>query len=241
TALMVDDGREGPNPCEGAEPPVADGPGTATQKFAQWLRHYGVKAAVGRSTRSAGATDLAEVRSPPVSALVEHLLECSDNDLTEAMARHVALKQGLPASFNGGARAVHDVLQGLGAAQGIATVDGSGLSPLNRITPMGLARLVATAAAGKRPELRTVIIGMPVAGFSGTLADRYLAGSTRGGAGAIRAKTGTLNQVATLAGVTTDRSGRLLAFAFMANDVTDLGQARAALDQLATTITACGC
>jgi D-alanyl-D-alanine carboxypeptidase/D-alanyl-D-alanine-endopeptidase (penicillin-binding protein 4) len=241
SALMVDNGRVAPNPCEGVETPVEDGPGTATQKFAQQLKRFGIKAAVGQSTKAAGAPEIAEVQSPPMSALVEHLLECSDNDVAEAMTRHIALKRGLPASFDGGAEAVHDVLQDLGVAQGIATVDGSGLSPLDKITPIGLARLVATAAAGKRPELRTVIIGMPVAGFSGTLTDRYLGATTKVGAGAVRAKTGTLNHVATLAGVTTDKDGRLLAFAFMANDVTDIVMARAALDQLASTLTSCGC
>jgi D-alanyl-D-alanine carboxypeptidase/D-alanyl-D-alanine-endopeptidase (penicillin-binding protein 4) len=241
SALMVDNGRQAPNACEGVESPVEDGPGTATQKFAQWLKHFGIKAAVGRSVKAAGAAEVAEVQSPPVSALVEHLLECSDNDVAEAMARQIALKRGLPASFDGGAQAVHDELQDLGVAQGISTVDGSGLSPLDRITPMGLARLVATDAAGQRPELRTVIIGMPVAGFSGTLADRYLGAMTRAGAGVVRAKTGTLNHVATLAGITTDKDGRLLAFAFMANDVTDIALARTALDQLASTLTSCGC
>jgi D-alanyl-D-alanine carboxypeptidase/D-alanyl-D-alanine-endopeptidase (penicillin-binding protein 4) len=138
---------------------------------------------------------------------------------------------------------VHQVLAGLGVAAGIATVDGSGLSPRNRITPNGLARLLALAASSPgHPELRTVMSGMPIAGFSGTLADRYGSNGTAAtGKGVVRAKTGTLNGVNTLAGVVDDADGRLLAFAFMANNVQSPAVALAALDSLAGTLAGCGC
>ncbi len=61
--------------------------------------------------------------------------------------------------------------------------------------------------------------GMPIAGFSGTLAHRYGLGTAAAGRGVVRAKTGTLDGVNTLAGVVYDADGRLLAFAFMANHV----------------------
>jgi D-alanyl-D-alanine carboxypeptidase/D-alanyl-D-alanine-endopeptidase (penicillin-binding protein 4) len=238
SALMIDNGRVAPNPCEGTLAPVEDGPKHATQVFVQWLKRYGVKAAVGRPGSGEGGQKVADVQSPPVSALVEHLMDCSDNDVSEALARQVALKKGLPASFDGAAQAVRGVLQSLGVAQGVDTRDGSGLSPLNRITPLGLAKMISMNALGDRAELRTVITGMPVAGFSGTLAARFLGTP---GAGVVRAKTGTLNHVATLAGVIMHKNGRLLTFAFMANGVEDLGAARAVLDRLATAVATCDC
>ncbi len=237
-ALMVDNGRVAPNPCEGTVAPVADGPKHATQVFAQWLNRFGVNATVGAPASGNGGQKVADVQSPPISALVEHLMDCSDNDVAEALARQLALKKGLSADFVGSARAIRSVLQSLGVAQGVDTVDGSGLSPLNRITPLGLAKMVALDASGKRTELRTVITGMPVAGFSGTLTERFLGTP---GAGIVRAKTGTLNNVATLAGTVLNRNGRLLTFAFMANGVSDLGAARVTLDALATTVAACDC
>jgi D-alanyl-D-alanine carboxypeptidase/D-alanyl-D-alanine-endopeptidase (penicillin-binding protein 4) len=137
---------------------------------------------------------------------------------------------------------VHQVLSVLGIAAGIDTVDGSGLSHLNRITPGGLARLLAfDASSAKHPELRTVMSGMPIAGFSGTLADRYGNGTAATGKGVVRAKTGTLNGVNTLAGVVDDADGRLLTFAFMANNVQSPAVALAALDSLAGTLAGCGC
>jgi D-alanyl-D-alanine carboxypeptidase len=238
TALEVDEGRVAP----GSRYRVADPPRTAAAAFVRLLRKRGVNAGIGvRAHAPGGARQLGVVRSPPISALVEELLTNSDNDIAEAMARQVAIVRHRPASFAGAAAATHDVLAGLGLAAGIATVDGSGLSHGNLITPAALVRLLATAASPRHPELRPVLTGMPVAGFSGTLADRYDAGAAAAGQGVVRAKTGTLDGVNTLAGVAYDADGRLLAFAFMAGGVRSPEAALSALDSLAATLAGCGC
>jgi D-alanyl-D-alanine carboxypeptidase len=239
SALELDEGRIAP----GVPGRVQDPPSAAAAAFVHQLVRQGVTARLGTQARAPrGAQRLGAVQSPPISALVERLLTDSDNDIAEAMARQVAIKLGLPPTFQGGAAGVHAVLARLGIAAGIATVDGSGLSPRNRITPGGLARLLAFDASSPRhPELRTVMSGMPIAGFSGTLANRYGAGTAAGGRGVVRAKTGTLDGVNTLAGVVADADGRLLAFAFMANNVQSPGLALGALDTLAGTLAGCGC
>lgn len=239
SALEIDEGRVAP----AASGRVSDPPGIAAAAFARALSRQGVPAHLGvRTTAPRGAQRLGAVQSPPISALVERLLTDSDNDIAEAMARQVAIKLGRPPTFQGGASAVHDVLARLGVAAGVRTVDGSGLSPFNRITPDGLARLLAfDASSAQHPELRTVLSGLPIAGFSGTLANRYGSGSATAGRGVVRAKTGTLNGVNTLAGVVDDADGRLLTFAFMANKVTSPAAALAALDSLAGTLAGCGC
>jgi D-alanyl-D-alanine carboxypeptidase len=238
SALELDEGRVAP----GAPQRVPDPPRSAAEAFARLLVKKGVSAQVGTRTNAPrGAQQLGAVQSPPISALVEQLLTNSDNDIAEAMARQVAIKLHRPPTFEGGASAVHDVLTRLGAADGVATVDGSGLSPRNQITPSALAGLLALAASPGHPELRTVMSGMPIAGFSGTLAGRYGIGTAAAGKGLVRAKTGTLNGVNTLAGVVNDADGRLLAFAFMANKVQSPAAALAALDTLAGTLAGCGC
>jgi D-alanyl-D-alanine carboxypeptidase/D-alanyl-D-alanine-endopeptidase (penicillin-binding protein 4) len=78
-----------------------------------------------------------------------------------------------------------------------------------------------------------MLAGLPVAAWSGTLVDRYARGTARAGAGVVRAKTGTLTGVATLAGTVHDRGGRLLAFAFMSRSTASTADAEAALDRLA--------
>ncbi|MEU9832491.1 D-alanyl-D-alanine carboxypeptidase/D-alanyl-D-alanine-endopeptidase [Streptosporangium sp. NPDC048047] len=235
TALMIDEGRVRP----GVRQRVADPSRTAYQTFTTLLPKYGVAVSGGGATRAraqAGAQEIARVDSAPVYALVERALTLSDNDLAEALARQVALKEGMPASVDGASEAVRKVLSGLGV-EGVQVFDGSGLSPRNRIAPASLARLVALAASPANPHLRSVISGMPIAGFTGTLGHRFT--KDHSVYGLIRAKTGTLNGVNALTGVTTTREGRLVAFAFMADDVPPgWGKAEAALDRLAATVAA---
>ncbi len=242
TGLTVDEGMVTPGGSSEGAARVSDPAGTAAKAFVRLLQKNGVAAKVGASgTTPQGATQIAAVQSALLSALVEHLLTVSDNDLAEALARQVAIKRGLPGSFAGAAQGVHDALAQLGLAAGVQTYDGSGLSRQNAITPLALARVVSVAASSAHPELRAVITGMPIAGFSGTLANRYDGTGTQAGAGVVRAKTGTLDGVNTLAGMAYDADGRLLTFAFMANNVTDPSAALDALDRLATTVAGCGC
>ncbi|MDP9239867.1 MAG: D-alanyl-D-alanine carboxypeptidase, partial [Actinomycetota bacterium] len=106
-----------------------------------------------------------------------------------------------------------------------------------------LTKLLSAAARDDTPRLRAALTGLPVAGFTGTLDDRYRVGATRIAAGEVRAKTGSLTGVSTLAGVVRDTDGRLLAFALLADRVPAGGTrgAEAALDALATALSRCGC
>ena len=224
--------------------PAAD----AAAAFAGFLRRDGVRVA-GRPApgdQPQGAAVIATVRSPVLSAIVGWMLRESNNVIAENLARQVALRTGRPASFSGGAAAVMAVLGRLGARHGIHLVDGSGLSPLDRVTPQALATVVRLAAWTGQPALRAVIAGMPVAGFSGTLASGQSAFGSFGPAalGVVRAKTGNLSNVASLAGITDDASGHLLAFAFMTDQIRRASQLTAAarvIDTMATTLASCGC
>ena len=243
--LSVDGGRVRPDRVRRhLDPAVAAG-----QAFAALL---GASVEVVAGTAPPGATELASVVSPPVPLLVERMLARSDNDLAEALARHVAISQGQPASFAGAAAAVRDVLGpyldevGVGR-DAVALVDGSGLSRLNRLEPAALTRLLAAVAADDgsptAERLTPVLAGLPVAGFTGTLSDRYREGDSLPAAGVVRAKTGTLNGVSALAGLVRTADGRLLAFDLTADGVPSgaTRQAEAALDRLAAALAACGC
>ncbi|GIH70823.1 D-alanyl-D-alanine carboxypeptidase/D-alanyl-D-alanine endopeptidase [Sphaerimonospora thailandensis] len=197
------------------------------------------RAGQNRAGQGAGARvgqELARVESPPVYALVERMLTLSDNDLAEALARQVAVQEGTPHTFTGATDAIHRVLARLKLDEGVEVHDGSGLSTRNRITPAALGRLLAAAASPANPALHSLISGLPVAGFTGTLHGRYGKSDSAAGAGLVRAKTGTLNGVNTLAGISYTTNGRLVTFAFMADEVADAHGAIVALDKMATIV-----
>ena len=175
--------------------------------------------------------------------LLAFTLDTSDNTEAEVLARLAAHAAGGVASFAGVAANNVKVAALLGVpVAGIRLYDGSGLARADLVPPQTLATLLVKAATADRPELRAMFAGLPVAGFTGTLATRFQDAQTKVGAGVVRAKTGTLTGVNTLAGVTVDADGRLLAFAFMADHRTPaLGSAAELVDRAAGTLAACGC
>ncbi|MFC8915445.1 D-alanyl-D-alanine carboxypeptidase/D-alanyl-D-alanine-endopeptidase [Streptomyces sp. NPDC057116] len=239
TALMTDEGRLG-GPAGGPAPRSADPAGDTARAFAALLAEHGVTAGKppARARAPQRATTLAKTWSEPLSALVERTLTHSDNDLAEALARQTAIATGHPASFAGAERAVREQLRELGVPlAGTRFADGSGLDRADRATAALLTALLARAADPARPELRPVLTGLPVGGFSGTLEDRFGDGSPgAAGAGLVRAKTGTLSGVNALAGTVVTRDGRLLAFAFLAGRTPSPYAAQPALDRLATAL-----
>jgi len=238
TAVAVDGGRASPRAVvRSTEPDLAAGRALAALLGAP-------AAAVVRGRAPAGAAVLGEVRSAPLARIVEVMLLVSDNVLAEALARQVALAEGLPATFAGAAEAVRRVLGRLGVpVAGDRLVDGSGLSRRDRMAPAVLAAVLRAAVSGGQPALQGLVPGLPVGGYDGTLGARYRAGPPTAAAGAVRAKTGSLNGVTALAGVVTDADGRLLVFAFLADRVPAGGTfgAEAALDTAAAALARCGC
>ncbi|MEH0471996.1 D-alanyl-D-alanine carboxypeptidase/D-alanyl-D-alanine-endopeptidase [Streptomyces sp. B21-097] len=238
TALSADEGRtdlSDRGPAARVSDPAAD----ATAAFAKFLQAAGVgTTSPGPSKATTRAQSLATVSSPPLSTLVERMLTNSDNDIAEALARQTAVATGVRADFAGAGKAVQAQLKKLGLpVAGARFKDGSGLDRQDRLTADLLTALLVKAGDPRRPDLRPVLTGLPVAGFTGTLTSRYADGA----AGVVRAKTGTLTGVNTLAGTVVDQDGRLLAFALMAAGTTDPAAAQAALDRAATALAGCGC
>jgi serine-type D-Ala-D-Ala carboxypeptidase/endopeptidase (penicillin-binding protein 4) len=255
SALEVDQGRLLPNGApEDADDPdnfrarTTDPAGMAVSAFESYLTRDGITVQGTPASVSAGshAAVLGSVSSPPLSAVVEWMLLESNNVIAENLARQVAMAKGQAASFAGAAAAETSVLEHLGAGTAIHLVDGSGLSPRDRIAPEALVKLLTIAASPAHPGLRAAITGLPVAGFSGTLSTGQSVFGAIGGAarGVVRAKTGNLDTVAALAGFAYDSDGRLLVFAFNAAKVpkaADLQTAADTINAAATAVAACGC
>jgi serine-type D-Ala-D-Ala carboxypeptidase/endopeptidase (penicillin-binding protein 4) len=198
-------------------------------------------AAVTIAAAPSGARQLAVVQSAPLIQRLSQMMNASDNVMAECIAREVAAAINRPQSFAG---AVDAVINRLSTAHinttGAALVDSSGLSVDDRLTAKTLNGAAQAAAGPDQPAMRPLLDLLPIAGGSGTLADRFLdTASNQGPAGWLRAKTGSLTAINALAGVVTDRGGRVLTFAFISNAAGPNG--RNALDALATRLWTCGC
>ncbi len=240
TALWADEG----HPADGSGR-VADPSLTAATYFAVELRAAGLVVAGAPEHRGVGqdATPVAELSSPPLAEIVERVLTVSDNEAAEVLAHQVGLATVGQASFAGGVKGVAQALTELGVRlDGDEWYDGSGLSRDNELDPGTLTDVLRAAASTDHPELRAVLSGLPVAGFTGSLEYRFadVAPLARGH---VRAKTGTLRNTAALAGVVTDQDGSSAAFVLMADRVALLKGTAAenALDAAAAALGGCHC
>jgi D-alanyl-D-alanine carboxypeptidase/D-alanyl-D-alanine-endopeptidase (penicillin-binding protein 4) len=233
---MVDAGRDSPG--------AAQRSGTPDLAAGQALAAALGGATVARGRAPVGAAVLGTVRSAPVGTLIEQMLSESDNVIAEVLTRQVAIAAQQPASFAGGARAISASLSSIGITVGSGMKDGSGLSVLDRIPAVALGQVLIASSGSRHPELRPILAGLSVAGWDGTLVEQgRFTGGAASAVGLVRAKTGSLTGVSSIAGLVTDRDGRLLVFSMVADRVpsADPGPSRAALDAAVDALVGCGC
>ncbi len=238
TALWVDEGR----PAVGSGR-VDDPSLYAAQAFATALGSHGITV-VGVPTHglASGGRELAAVQSAPVREIVARVLEVSDNEGAEVLAHQVGKAVTGSGTFADGSAAITQTLQGLGVTADFDIYDGSGLSRENRITPLALVQVLRIALDPGHPELNAVVTALPVAGFTGSLTNRFDQ-PFPDSRGLVRAKTGTLSNVSSLAGIAVDQDGHEMLFALMADRISKPNETKAqrALDAAAGALGACHC
>jgi D-alanyl-D-alanine carboxypeptidase/D-alanyl-D-alanine-endopeptidase (penicillin-binding protein 4) len=191
SALTVDRGRYGGRTSR--EPALA-----AALLFRDALRRVGVAvggAGIGRERFD--DVPLAAVESAPLSEIVRWMGRVSDNFTAEVLLKQLGADDGATGTSARGAAVVRQTLDAAGVPlAGTRFVDGSGLSSLDRLTTRALAALLRAAWAD--PVLRPAFVAsLPVAGISGTLADRMRTPPARGN---VQAKTGTTSLASALSG-----------------------------------------
>jgi D-alanyl-D-alanine carboxypeptidase/D-alanyl-D-alanine-endopeptidase (penicillin-binding protein 4) len=119
-------------------------------------------------------------------------------------------------------------------------VDGSGLSTSNRQTNQSIIGVMrrARADATTGPLLFSAN-GFPIAAKTGTLANRYLTAPTSCAAGRVQAKTGSLNTVTNLSGLSTGVDGRTRWVSILVNGPTNGATSISKVDRIAAAATAC--
>lgn len=221
SALVVDDGydwRLGETATRDRSPDPAR---SAAAHLTDLLEDRGIEVASPPRSGSAPAEGaLAAIESAPLTAIVETLLLTSDNLIAELLVKELAVDAGAVGSTAAGLEVVHRRTADLGLdAPGSRIVDGSGLDPTNRVTCDQLVDVLEFAGG---PDSR-IGRGLPIAGRSGTLQRRFRDTPAEG---RVRAKTGRLNMVSSLAGYSPLRSGETATFAFVVNDHDDDGRSQ---------------
>jgi D-alanyl-D-alanine carboxypeptidase/D-alanyl-D-alanine-endopeptidase (penicillin-binding protein 4) len=155
---------------------------------------------------------LVSLSSRPLRELVRPMLKRSVNVYGEAIVRLAAGPDSAREMAAAGA-AIRGRLREWGVGEdAVRIADGSGLSRFNLSTADALTGILAAAWDGGASPL---VGALPVAGVDGTLAER-MKGTVA--AGNVRAKTGTMTHVRSLAGYVTTADGEPLAFAIIANN-----------------------
>ncbi len=171
--------------------------------------------------------------SPPVAKILDWMMLWSDNELAERLARLSSKAAGEPFGILGVEKIFRKLLADLQIdASKLVVKDASGLSKSNKVT----AKMIGELLYKLRKDARFTGLYpvLPVSGVSGTLNDRFIE-TAPSAVGLVRAKTGSLNGTATLAGYV-ESSDREYVFVTLADQIpkgyTSLKKARAAIDKI---------
>lgn len=157
---------------------------------------------------------LAHHSSEPLYVLLKPMLNESNNLYAESITKTLGSRVNGAGSFKAGANAVQKVLTdftGIDFTQA-RLLDGSGDSRYNLLTPKHLARLLFSMGHERNINLH-FRNALAISGMNGTLQNRFTKMAPQ-----VRAKTGTLNGVSTLAGYFTSKHKQELIVAIMINN-----------------------
>jgi D-alanyl-D-alanine carboxypeptidase/D-alanyl-D-alanine-endopeptidase (penicillin-binding protein 4) len=194
--------------------PVHGIPQYAAAVMDSLLKQEGIT--VGHAAQTGAAPVDAQIlwqhRSKPLSDLLKHMLIHSDNHFAEQLMRKLGGENGGIANDVEGLQVERRVLAAQGIPEpGLHIVDGSGLAHANRVAAITLARILARYDAA--PGGNVLYPLLPRGGKDGTLRMYHFTTA----AGRVRAKSGHLDDAASLAGyVDTRKHGRVV-FAFLIN------------------------
>jgi D-alanyl-D-alanine carboxypeptidase/D-alanyl-D-alanine-endopeptidase (penicillin-binding protein 4) len=175
------------------------------------------------------AATFSSVASASLAELARPLLKDSINLYGEAVLRLNASRGVFPTN-DAALAGLRETLDRWGVrADAWQIVDGSGLSRRNAVAPEVLVEVLRRMydPSGGSPWMDA----MPIAGRDGTLADRMRGTAAEAN---VRAKTGTMSNIRTLAGYVRTRDDEALAFAIMADNFEGVGSAAVqAIDSIA--------
>ena len=177
-----------------------------------------VKGGVRAGERPRGASvELVSHGSEPLPELLMAMNKWSNNFMAEQLFRALGTHASAGAergSWAGSAAVLRAFLESVGLKPDVdfTIKNGSGLYDGNGLSPSAITRVLAHMDAHRWGV--EYIASLAIGGVDGTLAGRFKGPH----AGAIRGKTGTLNEVSALSGYVNTKGGRRLAVSILIND-----------------------
>jgi D-alanyl-D-alanine carboxypeptidase len=136
--------------------------------------------------------------SPTLEDMLNFALVWSDNVLSERIARLASSAAGNGLFESGVEATFNELLTSFDLdTRKVVVKDASGLSRKNRVTAMQVAELLVKIR--DEGKYAPVVNGLPIGGISGTMEKRFVK-TAPNAVGLVKAKTGTLNGTANLAG-----------------------------------------
>lgn len=181
-------------------------------------------------------SDTIYIRYRPIGEVMKQALKESDNLCAESLFFHLAQKQSEHprVKFEDGQETIQTWMKDtLGQnPENYRIADGSGLSVYNYVSPQLLLEYLKWIY--KHPNLFSSFYeSLPIAGIDGTLEHRM---KKTAAYRKVRAKTGSVTGVSSLAGYAQASDGHLLAFVIINQNVMKLRQARTFQDKICNTL-----
>lgn len=200
--------------------------------FAYQLKKAGISLnGIGYDWCPEGAAELYVV-SRPLDPVLKRALKKSDNLSAEAMFYHLGIREKMEKGigFEEAQKAVCRFMEEeIGCTpDDYSIVDGSGVSLYNYVSPELILEYLKYAYA-HTDVFRPLYDALPIAGIDGTLAHRMKQGKAYRN---VRAKTGTVTGVSSLAGYVKAGNGDLLAFVIVNQNVLKGKKARNFQDKI---------
>ncbi|QUW20584.1 D-alanyl-D-alanine carboxypeptidase/D-alanyl-D-alanine-endopeptidase [Sporosarcina sp. Marseille-Q4063] len=191
---------------------------------------------VGTGTVPSGATLLATKQSIPLKKLLTPFMKLSNNGHGEVLVKEIGRVSSGEGSWSKGLGGMNQTLADIGIDMNTMLLrDGSGMSHKTLVTANEVTNLLYIA--GTKSWYEDFVNSLPVAGKE----ERFVGGTLRyrmngtAAEGKVKAKTGTLNGVTSLAGYAETKDGETLLFSAIINNHLD-DTAYGLLDEIAMII-----
>ncbi|MFH1873966.1 MAG: D-alanyl-D-alanine carboxypeptidase/D-alanyl-D-alanine-endopeptidase [Pseudomonadota bacterium] len=154
-------------------------------------------------------------KSKPLASIVRDMMKFSNNFTAEQLTKHLgAVRKGKPGSTEKGIQVLQEYLTSLGITPDTYDLEnGSGLSTKNQLTAWQLVKVLRAVYNDFKVQ-PDFVASLSILGVDGTMQTWKQAPQLRGD---LRAKTGSLANVSTLAGYIPLENGDIVAFAILIN------------------------